>query len=111
MAANPSDIHWVFSFDSNDRSMAQMQPWIQSLGISATVVYGVSNSKIHAINRDINELTIPWDTILVLSDDMVCVRQGWDELIRQDMDLYYPDGDGCIWCFDRWHEVSIQGST
>ena len=59
-------------------------------------IWGKSNNKIHAINRDINELTKPWDILVNMSDDMVPVQEGFDEVIVKDMNIQYPDLDGVL---------------
>jgi hypothetical protein len=67
-----------------------------------TVVYGKSNSKIHAINRDI-ELIDEWDIVLLASDDMTPKVKGYDNIIRNKMKEYYPDTDGILW-FNDGHQ-------
>ena len=52
------------------------------------VVYGNSDSKIHAINRDI-ELVDEWDIVLLASDDMTPKVKGYDNIIRDRMKEYY----------------------
>jgi hypothetical protein len=67
-----------------------------------TVVYGKSNSKIHAINRDI-ELIDEWDIVLLASDDMTPKVKGYDNIIRNKMKEHYPDTDGVLW-FNDGHQ-------
>jgi hypothetical protein len=67
-----------------------------------TVVYGKSNSKIHAINRDI-ELIDEWDIVLLASDDMTPKVKGYDNIIRNKMKEHYPDTDGILW-FNDGHQ-------
>jgi len=66
------------------------------------VVYGNSNSKIHAINRDI-ELVDEWDIVLLASDDMTPKVKGYDNIIRNRMKEYYPNTDGILW-FNDGHQ-------
>jgi len=66
------------------------------------VVYGNSDSKIHAINRDI-ELVDEWDIVLLASDDMTPKVKGYDNIIRNRMKEYYPDTDGILW-FNDGHQ-------
>jgi hypothetical protein len=78
------------------------------------VVYGNSDSKIHAINRDI-ELANEWDIILLASDDMVPKVKGYDNIIRNKMKEFYPDTDGILWFNDghqgtRLNTLSILGN-
>lgn len=74
------------------------------------VRWGLSRSKIHAINRDLEDLP-PWDVMVCASDDMRWLTPGFDELIRQ----YMPaDLDGFIhlqddYAKDRVCTVSILG--
>lgn len=93
-----SGITWLFSFDTDDPTMQDMHRHLEPmLGNRYKVVYGTSKSKVEAINRDINEVTEPWDVLLVLSDDMVCVRQGWDAAIRMEV----AKGGGLFWWPDQ----------
>jgi hypothetical protein len=77
------------------------------------IVYGDSNSKIHAINRDI-ELIDEWDVVLLASDDMIPKLKGYDNIIRNKMKEHYPDTDGILWFNDghqgnRLNTLSILG--
>lgn len=65
-------------------------------------VYGDSQSKIHAVNRDV-EMVDEWDIILLASDDMVPKIKGYDNIIRNKMKEYYPDTDGVLW-FNDGHQ-------
>jgi hypothetical protein len=56
---------------------------------------GKSESKIHAINRDI--VVSDWDIILIASDDMIPKVKGYDTIIRSKMQELYPDTDGILW--------------
>lgn len=65
-------------------------------------VYGDSDSKIHAINRDI-ETVDEWDIVLLASDDMTPKVKGYDNVIRNKMKEHYPDTDGVLW-FNDGHQ-------
>jgi hypothetical protein len=67
-------------------------------------VYGNSNSKIHAINRDI-ELADEWDIVLLASDDMTPKVKGYDNIIRNKMKEFYPDTDGILWFNDGHQKI------
>lgn len=58
--------------------------------------YHVSTGKVNAINRDIKLIPKDTDIIIVMSDDMVFTQQGFDDIIRIDMQRYFPDYDGCL---------------
>jgi len=83
MANNSNDITYHFTIDDDEVDLY----FIETLG-------GKSNNKIHAVNRDVPESD--WDILLVMSDDMVCVTHGWDDIIRQDMNENFPDTDGVL---------------
>lgn len=63
-----------------------------------SVNLGNSESKIHAINRDIT--ISDWDIILIASDDMIPKVKGYDTIIRSKMEELYPDTDGILWFHD-----------
>lgn len=60
--------------------------------------YGISTSKVSAINRDM-ELFQDWDILINMSDDMEFIQSGFDTLILQDYAkfavgdvlMHYPD--------------------
>jgi hypothetical protein len=67
------------------------------------VVFGNSNSKIEAVNNDMN-LAPEYDIILLASDDMVPEEKSYDEVIRNKMKELYPDTDGVLWFFDGYRK-------
>ncbi len=70
-----------------------------------TYRFDFSNSKVHAINRDMELINYKWDILINMSDDMIFVKQGFDEIIisdfihcadihgRLDTVLHYDDGN------------------
>lgn len=61
---------------------------------------GKSESKVHAINRDMQMVDdIEWDVLVVMSDDMHFTEFGWDNKIRQRMKDNFSEGD-CFLHFD-----------
>jgi hypothetical protein len=59
---------------------------------------GISKTKIHAVNRDI--IVGDWDILLLASDDMIPIKNGYDDIIRKYMIDKYPDTDGVLWFND-----------
>lgn len=62
------------------------------------VRWGASKSKIHAINRNLNDGDLPkWDILVNVSDDMRFMTAGFDDIIRRHMPvsldalLHFPD--------------------
>lgn len=66
------------------------------------LVIGNSESKIHAVNRDLNEFEYKWDIVLLASDDMIPQVKGYDDIIRNNMMFNYPDLDGVLWFNDGY---------
>ena len=98
LADDLSRIHFLFSFDADDESMWHIGKEIQKLGINGTVFFRTSASKVEAINRDISDVTVPWEIVLVISDDMHCVLQGWDTEVRKAC-AAHPDS--LVWMPDQ----------
>jgi hypothetical protein len=73
---------------------------------------GISKTKIHAVNRDI--IVGDWDVLLLASDDMIPIKNGYDDIIRKYMIDKYPDTDGVLWFYDGnrkdLNTLSILGS-
>lgn len=63
------------------------------------VVLGTSESKIHAVNRDI-DINDDWDILLLASDDMIPQIIGFDKVIITLMKQSYPDTDGILFFND-----------
>lgn len=67
------------------------------------VKVGSSNGKINAINRDMpNHST--FDILLLASDDMIPIVEGYDDIIRTKMHEKFPDGDGVLWFNDGFRK-------
>lgn len=100
MAMAEQPLHYLVSLDADDPAHPDLST------TDASIVVRRSSSKIHAINRDINECTYPWDILVVASDDMWPVAQGWDTIIHEAMQRHYPDTDGMLW-FPDGHQKRI----
>ena len=65
---------------------------------NTVILYGTSENKIDAINRDMSLYT-NWDIVINMSDDMEFITPGFDKLILQDYEtqpvgdvlMHYPD--------------------
>lgn len=85
--------------DQDDRSMNNAVV-LAKLRSMPNCVYTISETsgKVKAIN------TMPkitnWDIVLLLSDDMIVQKKGWDTDIRERMKRHYPDTDGVLWYDD-----------
>jgi len=87
------------SLDSDDKTMKDFV----SLSYNVLIKYGISKNKVDAINRDINEYNGDWDILVNMSDDMEFIKQGFDNIIRDDMNRYFPDLDGVLHYNDGNH--------
>lgn len=100
-AADLSRIAVLVSYDTDDATMTpEVIAEAEGLHPALVAVGGTSKSKIDACNRDLPEYGGHWDVVLLVSDDMWCVRAGWDAMIREKMALHFPDTDGALWFFD-----------
>lgn len=100
-AADRSRISVLVSYDADDATMrAEIIAAAEGMHPALVAVKGNSKTKIEACNADLNEYAGDWDVVLLISDDMWCVRQGWDNMIREKMAQHFPDTDGALWFFD-----------
>lgn len=61
-----------------------------------TVQFSRNETKIEAYNRDIEKYVDWFDILLVTSDDMEPVAQGYDKIIADQMLAHFPDFDGVL---------------
>lgn len=89
----------VVTADLNDPTMYNRQvleavrPFIINYGLE--INFGVSEGKIHAVNRDLEQYN-DWDIIVLMSDDMKWQVQSFDYQIRKSFETYYPNTDGLL---------------
>lgn len=101
-----SRVYWLFSLDTDDPMLKENEVVIADLlgSHGHRVVHGSSASKVHALNRDINEFTGAWDIVLVVADDMLAEPM-WDVWVHDCMAHYFPDGDGLLWFYDGYQQA------
>lgn len=94
-------IEYLISIDEDDESMSNEILDAAFLNDAFITIHkGNGVSKIEACNRDILRASPDWDVLLLVSDDMECIAQGWDDRIISDMERNFPDSDGCLWYHD-----------
>jgi hypothetical protein len=71
-----------------------------------SIGWGFSNSKIHAINRDMPELS-EYLIIICVSDDMIFNLYGFDDIIRVNMNAIFPAFDGLLHYLDKDTQGSL----
>lgn len=92
--ARPELAEFVFTIDSND---PQVDEYVKICKENNVIFYGgESKSKIHAVNRGMKNAPLNWDIVFVMSDDMFVVQKGFDDIIRNDFQEHFLDGDGLL---------------
>jgi hypothetical protein len=91
---------FIISCDIDDVTMNNEQV-INRLKTYPNLQYFFSNnkSKIEACNANLENQT--FDILLLASDDMYPIVYGFDEIIRNEMELFYPDTDGVLFHNDN----------
>lgn len=101
-AKNPETIHFLISLDEDDSTLTPgLIHILKGIHPHMDIHVGRSQNKIHAINRDMDKAPT-FDILLLASDDMIPVVQGYDQEIREKMQKYYPDTDGVLWFNDGY---------
>lgn len=107
MCNNIDNLDFLISIDSDDQTMNDEQTFeILKTFKNLNVVVGKSESKIHAVNRDINPEG-NWDILLLASDDMIPIENGYDDIIIENMKNYYPDTDGVLFFNDGFQKNNL----
>lgn len=84
-------IEYFLVADSSDPDLSDILAAAQLQ--SVPVLTGDHTSKIEACN------TVPhdrFDILVSLSDDMLCVRDGWDDVLVDRMEHFFPNYDGVL---------------
>jgi hypothetical protein len=101
LSENPTALKWLISLDFDDEksNSKDLIDKIHELTNYGKIVFSKSNSKIHAINRDVNDYEHEWQILLNISDDQIPEVKGWDSIIRDSMP---NDLDRSLWFYDGW---------
>ena len=100
LASNKTMMTFLISMDHDDTTATpEFIETVRGMHPNVHVYLGLSNNKIHAVNRDM-EKAPPFDILLLASDDMVPEVQAYDDTIRNTMALHFPDTDGVLWFND-----------
>lgn len=94
-----NDYFIVCKLDEDDATMTDAYVRRKLLTYPKVIIkWGTSTSKIHAINRDLNDGDLPkWSILVNVSDDMRFKTYGFDDIIRKHMPdsldalLHFPD--------------------
>lgn len=99
---------FLLTLDDDDQTMNNYDV-IKKLGSykNMNYIFGKSNNKIEAVNRDLDLFNKQWDILVLLSDDMVPIKEGFDNIIREKYDEFFPDLDGVTWFSDGFQKSRI----
>lgn len=91
-------IKFIISMDNDDNTCnnEEMRSYLDQIKKTVDLVYhyGDSKNKVDACNRDIPPQG--WKVCILVSDDMTPRVAGYDQIILNDMNKYYPDLDGAL---------------
>lgn len=99
------DTHIIVSVDSDDYTMQTPLTRMAMSNLDPDKRVRVSfytaprTTKIDAINRDM-EHAGDFDILVLVSDDMVPLKDRYDEIIFDDMAANFPEGKGALWYDD-----------
>lgn len=95
MCSQPDHIRVLVTADWDDPLMCNEEVKERISGYkNSHVIYGKSENKIHAINRDMDLLPDEWkdwSIIANFSDDQRFTITGWDDILRVDFNQVSPD--------------------
>lgn len=107
LSVNKNDIVFLITLDEDDSSVTEnLLSYLKSLK-DVVVDLGTSDSKIHAVNRGIENINFNWDILLLASDDMIPQIWGYDNIIFNDMKFNFPDTDGVLWYNDGYQKDKL----
>jgi len=99
MLSGQLKVKFVVSMDTDDHRMNNddMKWWLGPGNNHHNVFYyyGNSKTKVQAINADMHH-HYDWKILLLASDDMTPLQQGYDKIIYDDMLKYFPDFNGAL---------------
>ena len=115
IAKAQGDIKIIVSCDTDDITMNNYD-MIARLELYSNVELNFSDNKtkIEAVNNNLAD--VDFDILLLASDDMIPIEDGYDLLIKKAMLKCYPDLDGVLWFNDghqgmKMNTLSIMGKV
>jgi len=101
LLSNKHDVQFIINCDQNDFSMRSMLT-VERLKTykNLTYCFAPNKTKIEAINANLDKLPEDFDVLVLSSDDMTPIKQGYDDVIAQTMLENFPDTDGALWFND-----------
>lgn len=89
------EYQFIIAMDNDDVSMnnVPMRQWLDNQN-HLSYFYAGHKNKIHACNTDVPD--DGWDILVLVSDDMLPIVEGFDDIIAQDMQRQFPVFDGAL---------------
>ena len=94
---------FIISCDNDDETMNNdgIKEFVNDLiDVNIELHFNDNKSKIEAVNANMEN--VDFDIVLLASDDMIPVIQGFDTIIKNKMTEQYPDTDGVLWFNDGY---------
>jgi len=100
------NFQFVINIDTDDKSLNNKEV-LKRLGEyhNLIAIVGNSTNKIAAVN--INMPEDGWDICVLVSDDMIPQVKGFDNVIRDKMQSYFPDTDGVLFFNDGHRQKEL----
>lgn len=98
-----TEIHISCDIDDHTMNNDVMTSFIYRLK-NTSISFNNNKNKVEAINR-VNSLD--WDILLLASDDMWPEIEGYDDIIRKEMQKSFPDLDGVLHFNDGIQEANL----
>ena len=95
MISGKHPYEFFITLDEDDGTMnnREMRAYLDKL-VNLKYRFGRHKGKIDAINADMEGLE--WDVLLLVSDDMIPVMKGYDDIIIQMFEQFFPTTDGAL---------------
>jgi hypothetical protein len=107
LLSGKNDVQFLISMDNNDPEMNdEAIKIILNRYDNLVYFYSDSDTKVEAVNRDINKIS-EWDIILLASDDMIPQINNYDEIIIENMKSKFPDTDGVLFFNDGYQKNNL----
>lgn len=97
---------FIITCDKDDKEMNNDKVEDKLLNYkNLSVYYSDNKTKIEAINTDLEDED--FDILLVASDDMIPQKFGFDNIIRTQMSINFPNNDGVLWFNDGYQRSNL----
>jgi len=102
LASGRHNISYQITTDASERHMARSAAEaLDAAGIFTTVHVCPPKGKIHACNAGLAD-ALPWDILLLVSDDFLPMLSGWDDCVAAAMAWHFPAIDGVLHFHDGY---------